>query len=183
MKKIFLIKFTLLAFCLLSYSQNTEEIYFKKNNPYIGIKRIVYTYNNKWKSVYFYNKQGLPERQINYFKNNKRAEYCFKHVLTDTTLVIKEKENKDPEGAFHIRRYLYDKNGNCVKMEVFSSSNINTPLAVADSFIYNDDNLLSEYKRSASINWKYKYFYDNKKQKIRELKFNSSFKIYKSLCC
>ncbi len=175
MKKIFLINSLLFAFCLLNYSQNIEEMYFHKNSMYMGIKKITYTYNSKWKTVYFYNKQGLLERQINCFKNSKRADYHFEHTLTDTTFTIKEREDKEHEESYRICRYLYDKNGNCIKMEVFSSNKLDIPFVVSESFIYNDDNLLLEYKHNASINWKYKYFYNNKKQKIKKIEFDDDF--------
>jgi hypothetical protein len=151
-------------FLVLSFNAfpNFEiEEFFSLEREMRGVKMITENLFSKWKTVSYFDREGLLLRKINYYKNKMRADYRYEYSISDTLLEIKEKEhlniNNNPEW-YIVSKYYYNHLKQCYKRETYSSSGSS---GGAKNFIYRDEQLYSyEVHSSLYRGFFYKYVYD-----------------------
>ena len=127
----------------------------------------------KWTTYYFHDTNGLLIRQVNYFKKQKRADYQFEYIITDTILIVKEIY----EARHTIKKFHYDSNGKVSKFEIFSDRNTEYPFVLGYNFVYKD-NLLTSFDWSNARPdtifppRKTKYIYDNNRRVVVKQEIN-----------
>jgi hypothetical protein len=97
-------------------------------------------------------------------------------------MLIRKEMNtfRNDKKEYSFDKYIYNKSGQCIKVEFFSSSDLDKPFATIDSFMYDNDGLLFSYNRNSfhrnnNSTTKYLLFYDTNKLLIKQLEITDYY--------
>jgi hypothetical protein len=160
------------------YSQDMIDDFIDlRDSKNTCIKKITEKSFSRWKTIYLYDSTFFLIRQLNYYKNQPRADYRHEYTIIDSMTVRKTKEHlniNNNKESHTVYKYYYNFRKLC-KMEIYlSSDSLSVPSILADNFIYHDS-LLQSYERGRFPHTKKDppdkilYIYNDAKQMIKEL--------------